>query len=221
MTAASVVVARDTCGRLRAMAPKPRKREPQLRSIETREKLLTGAVECLVKYGYAGTTTNTLCEVSGISRGGQQHHFPTREGLIITAVEHLTARVIEIVRNGAENISPNEDPVSAVLKLLWDGFSDRWFSAAYELWVAARTDETLRAVFIPAERSAGRAILKLCLEVLPRDITEQDCFNLNLQCTINMMHGLALTHIIRTDETVEAYTLSLCREILLGKLRAS
>lgn len=193
-------------------------REQQIRSIETRERLLDGALECLSKYGYAGTTTTALCEVSGVSRGGQQHHFPTREMLVVTAVEHLTARVIEVIRQGAEEISANEDPVTAVVQLLWRGFSGRWFTVAYELWVAARTDESLRAVFVPAERRAGREIWKLCLDVLPREVTEKENFNFNFACTINMMHGLALTQIIRIDPALERYTLVLCQEILLGKV---
>lgn len=198
--------------------PKKKDREQQLRSLETRERLLDGVLECLSKRGYSGTTTTALCEISGVSRGGQQHHFPTREMMVVTAVEHLTARVIEVIRQGAAGISPDEDPVSAVIQLLWRGFSGRWFTVAYELWVAARTDESLRAVFVPAERRAGRAILKLCLEVLPPEITKKERFNFDFACTINMMHGLALTQIIRVSPSLERYTLALCREILLGKV---
>jgi AcrR family transcriptional regulator len=200
------------------VAVKRKTREKQVRSLETRERLLDGAVECLIKHGYSGTTTLTLSEISGVSRGGQQFHFPTREMLVVTAVEHLTARVIELIRTGALKISRNEDPVSAIVNLLWNGFSGRWFIAAYELWIAARTDDALRAVFVPAEQRTGRAILKICLDFLPSEITERDDFYLNLQSMINMMHGLALTQFTKENKELEDYTLSLCEQILRGKV---
>lgn len=192
-------------------------REKQPRSFETRQRLLDGALECLIQRGYSGTTTTALCEVSGVSRGGQQHHFPTREELVVTAVQHLAARVIETIREGASKISPNRDAVREVLDLLWKATSGRWYAAGYELWIAARTDESLRAVFVPVNDSAGLELLKLCLDVLPPEVTSQKDFALNLRSTLNLLHGLALTQFLEKDPELERFTLDLCRNILLGK----
>jgi AcrR family transcriptional regulator len=200
------------------MPVRKRKREPQLRSIETREKILDGALECLLQRGYAGTTTAALYEVSGVSRGGQQHHFPTREKLIVTAVEHLTTRTLETIRRGVAEIDSASDPVLALLQLLWKATSERWFAAGYELWVAARTDPTLRAVFLPAKDRAGAEIFSLCMDVLPKEVTGHPEFAIRLRTSVNLLHGLALTRFIESNEKDVQFTLELCRDIILAKI---
>jgi len=200
-----------------SMTARGKDRKQQQRSIDMRGRLLDGALECLIERGYSNTTTTAMCETSGVSRGGQQHHFPTKEKMVIGAVEHLTERIVESIRAEAAQIDEKADPVEAALILLWKGFSGKWFTAAYELWVAARTDEVLRAHFIPAEERAGWAILKVCLDVFPPEITRLDNFPQNLQCVITMLHGLALMQITGLDPKRERYTLAVCGEILRGQ----
>ena len=55
-----------------------------------RARLLEATVECLVERGFAGTSTTLVSERAGVSRGAQLHHFPTKNDLVVAAVEHLT-----------------------------------------------------------------------------------------------------------------------------------
>jgi AcrR family transcriptional regulator len=55
-----------------------------------RARLLEATVECLVERGFAGTSTTLVSERAGVSRGAQLHHFPTKNALVVAAVEHLT-----------------------------------------------------------------------------------------------------------------------------------
>ncbi len=55
-----------------------------------RARLLDATVELLVERGFAGTTTTLVSERAGVSRGAQLHHFPTKNDLVVAAVEHLT-----------------------------------------------------------------------------------------------------------------------------------
>ncbi|WP_156913756.1 TetR/AcrR family transcriptional regulator [Brevibacterium album] len=65
-------------------------RAPQQdRSRATRARILQSTVECLATRGWQATTTSVVAEHSGVSRGALQHHFPTREGLLLTALEHM------------------------------------------------------------------------------------------------------------------------------------
>ncbi|HWE54017.1 MAG TPA: helix-turn-helix domain-containing protein [Acidimicrobiales bacterium] len=50
----------------------------QQRAIETRDALLDAALDCLIERGYAETTTIETARQAGVSRGAQQHHFPTK-----------------------------------------------------------------------------------------------------------------------------------------------
>lgn len=61
------------------------------RSRVMRARLLEATVELLVERGFAGTSTTLVSERAGVSRGAQLHHFPTKNDLVVAAVEHLTA----------------------------------------------------------------------------------------------------------------------------------
>lgn len=59
--------------------PAPRNRE----SPEVRKKLLIdAAMRSIAKYGYAGTTIETICTEAQVSRGLINHHFGSKEELI-------------------------------------------------------------------------------------------------------------------------------------------
>jgi len=59
--------------------PAPRSRE----SPEVRKKLLIeAAMRSIAKYGYAGTTIETICSEGQVSRGLVNHHFGSKEELI-------------------------------------------------------------------------------------------------------------------------------------------
>ena len=67
-------------------------REPQQdRSRATRQRLLEAAIECLAEVGWSGSTVAVVAERAGVSRGAAQHHFPTREDLVTSAVEYVLA----------------------------------------------------------------------------------------------------------------------------------
>ncbi|MDT5024109.1 MAG: hypothetical protein QOE61_535, partial [Micromonosporaceae bacterium] len=56
---------------------KKARRTQEQRSAEMRVRLLDATIECLVEYGYAGTTTPRVAEKAGVTRGAQVHHFPS------------------------------------------------------------------------------------------------------------------------------------------------
>ncbi len=63
---------------------KPRKRPQQSRSCETVEAILTAAARILVRDGYAGTSTNRIAEVAGVSIGSLYEYFPNKDAILAT-----------------------------------------------------------------------------------------------------------------------------------------
>jgi AcrR family transcriptional regulator len=124
----------------------------QERSRVTRTALLDAAIECLVERGYAATTTIETARRAGVSRGAQQHHFPTKAELMATAVEHLVDRRRAQFLEALAAVDPRADRFDAALDLLWSMFQGPAFIAWTELWVAARTDAELAVVMVEVER---------------------------------------------------------------------
>src|SRR5690348_4045929 len=124
--------------------PAPARRTQDERSAAMRVRLLDATVDCLVEYGYGGTTVTRIAERAGVTRGAQVHHFRTKADLVIAAVSYLAGRSAELGASMIEEAMRADDAVGALLDLLWQMHQGPTFTAAVELWVAARTDPELR-----------------------------------------------------------------------------
>ncbi|MFD0204614.1 MULTISPECIES: TetR/AcrR family transcriptional regulator [Saccharothrix] len=165
------------------------------RSRETRRKLMEATVECLVERGWAGTTTTVVAERAGVSRGAQLHHFRTRGELVAAAVEHLGAESVLDLKERARQVNGS---VVAVVELIADFYASDLFTAALELWVAARTDPELKTVVVPLEARLGRETHRLAVELLGADETEPGVRE-TVQLTLDLVRGLALANQLTDD----------------------
>ncbi|WP_131754902.1 TetR/AcrR family transcriptional regulator [Actinomadura fibrosa] len=138
------------------------RRRQEERTAATRRLLLDATVACLVEYGYHGTTTTRVVERAGVSRGAQVHHFPTKNELVLAAVQHLAARrAAEFAERGLGELRRSADPVGDLLDLVWEAHQGPLFEASMELWVAARTDPELREQVAAFERVVTAAIIEV------------------------------------------------------------
>ncbi len=88
-----------------------------------RARLLEATVDCLVERGFAGTSTTLVSERAGVSRGAQLHHFPTKNDLVVAAVEHLTEKRGAELAAAAASLPVGPNHTRAVLQMLADHFT--------------------------------------------------------------------------------------------------
>ncbi|MBW9207989.1 TetR family transcriptional regulator [Mumia sp. zg.B53] len=163
-----------------------------------RQRLLEATVDSLVELGWAGTSTTVISQRAGVSRGAQLHHFPSKQALVIAAVEHITERRRDEMALSISNL-PQEDRTRAVLDALATQFVSPVFFAALELWVAARTDKELRDAVAPLERRVGREIHAYAVALLGIDDSRGRNRQL-VQATLDLLRGLGLAASL-TDDT--------------------
>jgi AcrR family transcriptional regulator len=163
-----------------------------------RARLLEATVECLVERGFSGTSTTLVSERAGVSRGAQLHHFPTKNDLVVAAVEHLTDVRGADLAAAAERLPTGKRRTRAVLQMLADHFTGPVFTAALELWVAARTDDALLAAVEPLEQRVGRETHRLTVELLGADEARPGVREL-VQATLDLVRGLGLANTISDD----------------------
>ena len=175
-------------------------RVPQAdRSRAMRARLLEATVELLVERGFAGTSTTLVSERAGVSRGAQLHHFPTKNDLVVAAVEHLTERRGAELASAAARLPAGRRRTRAVVEMLGDHFTSPVFAAALELWTAARTDAALLAAVAPLEQRVGRETHRLTVAALGADESRPGVREL-VQATLDLVRGLGLASAI-TDDT--------------------
>ncbi len=184
-----------------------------------RARLLEATVECLVERGFAGTSTTLVSERAGVSRGAQLHHFPTKNDLVVAAVEHLTEKRAQELEAAAARL-PGGGPrrTRAVLEMLADHFTGKVFSAALELWVAARTDAALLEAVAPLEQRIGRETHRLTVDLLGLDESVPGNREL-VQATLDLVRGLGLADTITDDTRRRARVLDRWADVLDKELR--
>jgi hypothetical protein len=83
--------------------------------------------------------------------------------------------------------------------MLGDHFSSPVFTAALELWVAARTDAALLEAVAPLELRIGREMHRMTVDLLGADESRPGVREL-VQATLDLVRGLGLAATI-TDDT--------------------
>jgi len=152
--------------------------------------LLDATIDCLVELGYARTSMQEICGRAGVSKGAAQHHFADKAALMAAAVEHLTTKRMSALAESLDALPDDAGAISAAIELLWAGYSGALATASTELWVAARTDPSLRAAIRPVDRAMGRAALKRVLALAAEVPAEQA--EMLFWLTVNLTRGLAL-----------------------------
>ncbi len=163
-----------------------------------RQRLLDATVECLVEFGWSGTSTTLVSQRAGVSRGAQLHHFPTKNDLVLAAVAHLTEVRGAELREAATRLPAGGRRTRAVLAMLADQSTGTAFTAALELWVAARSDATLHEALVPLEQRVGRDIHRQTVELLGVDEGEPGVREL-VQATLDLVRGLGLANTLSDD----------------------
>jgi AcrR family transcriptional regulator len=168
------------------------------RSRETRRKLMEATVECLVERGWTGTTTVLVAERAGVSRGAQLHHFRTRGELVAAAVEYVGAQSVATMIEQAAALPNTGDRTAAVADFIIDFYVSPLFTAALELWVAARTDPELRREVVDLETRLGREMHRIAVGLLTAD-ERRPGVREAVQATLDLARGLALANLLTDD----------------------
>lgn len=201
-------------------------RVPQTeRTRAMRLRLLEACVEVLAEHGWAGTSTTIVSRRAGVSRGAQLHHFPSKSALVVAAVEHLAEVRRGELADAVTRLPSGEGRTRAVLGMFADLFVGPVFTAALELWVAARTDPDLLAVVAPFERHLGRETHRLAVDLLDVDEDAPGAREL-VQATLDLVRGLGLAATLGDDTArrariLDQWALTLDREVVRRTQEAS
>ncbi len=156
-----------------------------------RRRLLDATINCLVEYGYSGTTTTKVAEIAGVTRGAQIHHYPTKNDLVTAAIRHLASKRAELAIERAGEIQDAADPLDAALELMWELHQGPMFHATVELWVAARVDPELRKHLALVEPTTTASIIELAKSIFG-DYARQPNFRHCLYTTLDAVRGILL-----------------------------
>ncbi len=171
--------------------PTPAPLPVQQRAWDTRSRILEAAVGCLAEEGYAAATTSRIQARAGVSRGSLLHQFPSKDDLLIAAVQHLA-----VARTAGLDGRPTRRPgdIDASVEALWEAHHGTLFAATLELWLAARHNPDLATALAPREHELGHAIRATVAEMFGADVAGRDGFGEFVSILLTSMRGAALTY---------------------------
>jgi len=198
------------------MAETPAKQD---RSRATRRRLLETTVRCLARHGWEVSTVAFIAAEAGISRGAVQHHFRTRELLIIAALEHMFEERAALLDALPDPADPGPDRVHAVVTGLVDTIGGELFRAALQVWTVAAADPELRAAVVPLERHFARGVHRRAVRLLRVDDADPGVRGL-IQATLDLARGLALADVLTDDSRRRARVVRTWSDQLAAALAA-
>lgn len=119
------------------------------KSAKAKAAICEATIDCLVEVGYGKTSLNLVAAQAGFSKGALQHHFNSKEDLIIATANRLLQRTVNAPThsNSHSNLSSprSTQTVSTAILFLWNKLVNTPpYRALLEILTAARTDVVLR-----------------------------------------------------------------------------
>lgn len=142
------------------------------RAVRTRWKLLDASAELLAERGYSRLSTAAVAERAGVAHGTLFKHFPTKSALMAATTEWVLEDVIGRFLEMAREFAEEPEPIDHALRAVWSLFRSDRLQATLELYVAARTDESLRDALRPIFTTHRSAFLSAARALLPASADE-------------------------------------------------
>lgn len=168
------------------------RRTQEDRTAGTQQALLRATIDCLVQYGYAGTTTRLVADRAGVSRGAQTHHYPTKRDLVVAAIDQLFADQARIFTEAFEQVPQSERTFSRAIEALWQIVSGPAYAATLEVIVAGRTDDELRAVIHGVAAGLERTVVDLLMWFAP-EIDDLETARRVINVVFTLVQGAAVS----------------------------
>ena len=110
------------------------------RGIESRRRFLDAAIDALAEDGPSAASANLVAKRAGVTWGTIQHQFGDADGVWAAVLEELIQRTSRLATHISPADAPVAERVTAVIDLMWDGYSTPGARAANNLRLALPRD---------------------------------------------------------------------------------
>jgi AcrR family transcriptional regulator len=127
----------------------------QLRSEETRHRILSSATRLFSLNGYDGTGVAEICEAAGVSKGAFYHHFPSKQDVFLsilnTWLDQLSTQM-QSARQATQTVPEGLVAMSGLTNQVFQ-MSKNHYSLFFEFWIQAmRHPEIWQTAIAPYHR---------------------------------------------------------------------
>lgn len=206
-----IAAARPTPAR---SAPAPQRTARSERRDATRRRLLDAALAAVAEHGHAGATTAEIARRAGVSQGMIFKVAATKSVLFAASVRELFERLVDDYRSAFASIDARSDRVAAALELLGTAYRRPELTAAFELYLATRSDPVLaRGLREVAERHRA-GVRALATRLFPAAARDEDRLAAAVDLSMDALQGEALSSLANPDPARTQRVMGLLAELL-------
>ena len=179
------------------------------RSAGTRRALLEAAISSLHQYGYSATTTISVAEIAGVSRGAMLHQFRTKSDLMTFVVESVYEDELAVYKGMVKGIDDPRDRLLRYPGMVWEVLGRPSGLAVLEILQGSRSDRELAEKLRPVQaRIEADAFHHLEPGLGAGTISEL------LRLIVWTVRGLSIENVLATDEGQVARTIEVLRSLI-------
>jgi AcrR family transcriptional regulator len=189
-------------------------RTQQQRREETVARLLDASIDTIVEVGYARASAAVIARRAQVSDGALFRHFATMgDFMAATALEVMQRQLGLFTKQVAE--TPADQPaLEAVLVILRDVTGNATNTVMYELLVAARTDEKLRATLQDVLTEYAANIYGIARSLPGTEQFPDETFEALVAILTNTFDGAAIVRAVLPQPDIEAKRIQLMTALL-------
>ena len=192
----------------------PQRQTRSDRSANTREKILDGAYQVLVKLGHAGLRSSNISQAAGVSRGGMLHHYPLKEELIAA----LYLRLMDQLEDESSKIidsTPDADLIDGIIADGRQRFLGETYLAVLDILVAS-SEEKLVAETLHRMPASDRVPARIRWMKRFEDAGVDPIIASKITSLIwNAMKGLGIRNVVTPSDFHVDRVVSMAREIAM------
>jgi AcrR family transcriptional regulator len=200
-------------------------RTQQQRREETVARLLDASIDSIIEVGYARASAKVIAKRAEVSDGALFRHFPTMGDFMGATAHEVMRRQLDLFTKRVAEIPADQPALEAVLTILRDVTGNATNAVMYELLIAARTDEKLRATLQDVMTTYTAHIFDIAKGLPAADRIPSDEFATIVATFVNAFDGAALVRAVLpalpSTRDIEEKRIRLLSSLLAGALPTS
>ena len=169
------------------------------RRDETRERVIKAAIQCIAEYGYKHASVTRIAERSGVSWGGIQHHFGTKDAIIQAVLDHALDEFLLDSRRISATDDTLENRVKVLVEGAWRLVNRPGFLAFFEIMLSHRHEPPRRHPALRYRARVWNVIIAAWDHLFGHLNLSQEQVEMARRVTFTTLGGMVVESIMRTD----------------------
>jgi AcrR family transcriptional regulator len=189
-------------------------RTQQQRREETVARLLDASIATIVEVGYARASAAVITKRADVSVGALFRHFETMGDFMAATAYEVLRRQLESFTKQVAEIPADGPALEAILEILRDITGNPTNAVMYELMIAARTDEKLRATLQHVLTEYGAKIFEAARALPGTENVPQETLATLAATLTNTFDGAAIVRAVMPLPDIDAQQIPLLASLL-------